>query len=187
MALGSTAKYMILDPIIGLSGPVTATGTVALAPQGYYVHAADLQSGGTSVNAGGAQFVYCRGSNVTAIGQFVQISQGSSKAGVSAVLLDSANSTCWWPIGVAAGNLSASNVFGWVQVQGLCDYALVSNTSVAANAFIALGSTAGQVGSVTALGSRINGIAVPVSFTSSQTSLTVYLDFPKMIGITASN
>jgi hypothetical protein len=58
---------------------------------------------------------------------------------------------------------------------------------VAANAYIALGSTAGQVGTVTALGSRINGIAVPVAFTSSQTSLTVYLDFPKIVGVTASN
>jgi hypothetical protein len=45
------------------------------------------------------------------------------------VLLASANSTVFWPIGVAAGNLSATNVFGWVQVQGICDYATASNTA----------------------------------------------------------
>ena len=158
---------------------VTSTGTVPVAKVGMYYRAFDNGSGTT--NFGGAQFVYARGSNVTAAGQFVHISSGS------AVLLDSANSRAWFPIGVAAGNLSATNVFGWVQVQGFCDYALVSNSAVATNANICLASTAGQVGSVTALGSRIAGIGVANSFTSSQTSLTVYLDFPKLIGITGSN
>ena len=175
------SKYFIVDPIIGAQGPVSVTGTVKLHPLGYYARAEDKASGASSINFGAGQFVYAQGSNVTAIGQFVQVSSNS------AVLLASANSTCFWPIGVAAGNLSATNVFGWVQVQGICDYASVSNTSVAANAYIALGSTSGQVGSVTALGSRINGIAIPVSYTSSQSNLTCYLDFPKLIGITASN
>jgi hypothetical protein len=179
------SSYVIADPTVGFT-PASATGTVQVAPLGYYARAVDNASVGTSVNRGAGQFVYCRGSNVTAIGQFVHISGGAS-GGVSAVLLASANSTVFWPIGVAAGNLSATNVFGWVQVQGLCDYATASNTAVAANAYIALGSTAGQVGTVTALGSRINGIAIPVAFTSSQTSLTCYLDFPKIIGVTASN
>lgn len=179
------SSYVIADPTIGFM-PASATGTVQLAELGYYARAVDNASGGTSVRHGAGQFVYCRGSNGTAIGQFVHISGGAS-GGVSAVLLASANSTVFWPIGVMAGNISATNVFGWVQVQGICDYATCSNTSVAANAYLALGSTAGQVGSVTALGSRINGIATPNSFTSSQTSLTVYLDFPKIIGVTASN
>jgi hypothetical protein len=172
------SNYVVADPSIGFL-PASATGTVALAPVGYYARAFDNNT--NSSGMGGGQFVYARGSNVTAIGQFVHISNGS------AVLLASGNSTVFWPIGVAAGNLSATNVFGWVQVQGKCDYATASNTAVAANAYIALGSTAGQVGTVTALGSRIMGIAVPVAFTSSQTSLTVYLDFPKIIGVTASN
>lgn len=179
------SSFVIADPTLGVVA-ASQTGTVQLYDLGQYVHMKDNASVGSSQNRGGGQFVYCRGSNVASIGQFVHISGGAS-GGVSAVLLASANSTVFWPIGVAAGVLSASNVFGWVQVQGICDYATASNTSVAANAYIALGSTAGQVGSVTALGSRINGIAVPVSFTSSQTSLTVYLDFPKIIGVTASN
>lgn len=175
------ANFVFIDPVIGAPGPVSATGTVQQYDIGLYARAADRGSGKTAGYAGGAQFVYCRGSNVGSIGQFVHVSNGS------AVLLASANSAAWWPIGVAAGALSATNVFGWVQVQGICDYATMTNVSVAANAYINFGSTAGQVGSVTALGSRIQGIAVPVSFTSSQSSMTVYLDFPKALGLTASN
>ena len=173
------SNFVCMDPILG--APVASqTGTVQQGVIGNYVDMDDNATGSTNMGAG--QFVYVRGSNVASIGQFVHISNGS------AVLLDSANSRAWWPIGVAAGVLSATNVFGWVQVQGLCDYATCSNTSVAAGtANLCLGSTAGQVGSVTALGSRIAGLAVPNSFTSSQVSLTVYLDFPKLIGITASN
>lgn len=172
------ATYVVLDPIIGQLA-ATATGTTPLAKVGGYYRGFDNGSGTTNMGAG--QFVYARGSNVTAAGQFVHVSNGS------AVLLASGNSNAWWPIGVAAGNLSATNVFGWVQVQGLCDYALVSNTSIATSAYICFGSTAGQVGSVTALGSRIAGIGIPTSFTSSQTSVTCYLDFPKAIGLTGSN
>jgi hypothetical protein len=169
---------LLIDPYLGVQN-ASDSGTVRLANVGEYYRFYDNGSGST--NFGGAQFVYCRGSNVTARGQFVHISNGS------AVLLASANSTCWWPIGVAAAPLTGTAAFGWVQVQGLCDYATASNTAIAANAYIAFGSTAGQVGTVTALGSRINGIAVPTAFTSSQVSATVYLDFPKAIGITASN
>ena len=172
------SNFVGVDPIIGAAA-ASQTATSQGGIVGNYVDMVDNASGTT--NFGGGQFVYCRGSNVTARGQFVHISNGS------AVLLASGNSTVFWPIGVAAGALSATNVFGWVQVQGLCDYATASNTAIAANAYIALGSTAGQVGTVTALGSRIMGIAVPNSFTSSQVSATVYLDFPKIIGVTASN
>jgi|SRR6185312_11960586 len=180
------ASSYVIDTPVGAT-PVSQTDTVQRFDLGIEARGVDRQTGKSSVNVGAGVFVYARGSNVTAAGQFVHLSQSIGGGGQSAVLLASANSTCFWPIGVAAGNLSATNVFGWVQVVGVCDYALVSNTSVAANAYIALASTAGQVGSVTALGSRIAGIAVPVSFTSSQTSLTVLLNRPMIIGITASN
>jgi len=178
------SSYVIVDAIIG-GAPVSRIDTTPLVPTGYLAHAIDNATVKSSVNVGAGMFVYARGSNATTNGQFVHLSGGLG--GVSAVLLASANSTVFWPIGVCAGALTGTGQFGWVQVQGLCDYATASNTSVAANAYIALGSTAGQVGSVTALGSRIMGIAVPNSFTSSQTSLTVFLNFPAIIGVTASN
>lgn len=172
------SNFIAIDPTLGAS-PASVTVTNPQADIGDIANFFDNGTGSTNFGCG--EFIYCRGSNVTAIGQFVHVSNGS------AVLLASANSTVFWPIGVAAGNLSATNVFGWVQIQGLCDYATASNTSVAANAYLALGSTAGQVGSVTALGSRIQGLAVPNSFTSSQTSMTVFLWRPQIIGVTASN
>lgn len=172
------SNFVAIDPTLG-SPNASATGTDRLANIGDIANFVDNATGSTNMGCG--EFIYCRGSNVASRGQFVHVSNGS------AVLLASGNSTVFWPIGVAAGVLSATNVFGWVQIQGLCDYATASNTSVAANDYLALGSTAGQVGSVTALGSRIMGLAVPNSFTSSQVSLTVYLHRPQIIGVTASN
>src|SRR5438067_234188 len=183
------SSYVIIENYPGAAGPVSQIDTVPRVPLGVRARAADFQTGKTSIQEGGAECVYARGSDATTNGQFVMITQGTSGGGVSAVLRASGNSTCWWPIGVLAGAPTGTGQFGWVQVEGLCDYATCSNTSVAANARLALGSTAGQVGSVTALGSAIHGINVPVSFTSSQTSLTVYLGPTAgfLIGVTASN
>ncbi len=179
------SSYIIELPVGNV--PCSVIDTFARVPVGYVARGYDNQTGKSSVNVGAGQFIYCRGSNATTNGQFVHISASAVGGGVSAVLLASANSTVFWDIGVLCGALTGTGQFGWVQVQGICDYATCSNTSVAANAYIALGSTAGQVGSVTALGSRLMGIAIPNSFTSSQTSLTVWLDYPRIIGVTASN
>jgi hypothetical protein len=172
------ANYQVVDPTLGFVA-ATQTATVKAAPLGYEARFADMQTG--TANVGGAKFVYCQGSNVTAAGQFVQIQNNS------AVLLASGDSASFYPIGLAAGNISATNVYGWVQVQGIADYALFTNSSFAAGARVALASTAGQIGSVTALGSRIQGIILPNSYTSSQTSMTVQLNYPFVVGITASN
>lgn len=181
----SQAQFIIVDPSIGVPLPVSQTGTVKLAPLGLTYKAEDRNSSGTAQNLGGAEFVYCQGSNVVSRGQFCHISSNS------AVLLASGNSALFYPIGLAAGALSATNVFGWVQVAGLADYATCSNTDVATGGRIAFGSTAGQVGTVTALGSRIQGVIVPVSYGSARSAsapnLTVQLQRPFAIGITASN
>jgi hypothetical protein len=181
----SQAQFIIVDPAIGVPTPVSQTGTAKLAVLGLSYRAEDRNSSGTAQNLGGAVFVYCQGSNVASRGQFVHISNNS------AVLLASANSALFYPVGLAAGVLSATSLFGWVQVAGFADYATCSNTDVATGGRIAFGSTAGQVGTVTALGSRIHGIIVPVSYGSARSAsapnLTVQLQNPFAIGITASN
>jgi hypothetical protein len=147
----------------------------------------DVQTAAAAL--GGAAAVFCQGSNVASAGQFVMISNNS------AVLLDSGNSTCFWPIGIAGAPMTATNVYGWVGVQGVFDNGAFTNVVMAANNRIALASTAGQIGSVTALGSGIRGIAIPVSYTSTDGSiaavgyraLTVELARPFLIGVTASN
>jgi hypothetical protein len=174
------SKFVIVDQILGNPTPVSQTATVQQFPFGPVVNATDAATVASSLNMGGGQFVYAQGSNVTAIGQFVHLS------GVSAVLLASANSASFFPIGVAAGNLSASNVFGWVQVNGMCDYARGTNSSIPAGAALYLAGTAGLLISNSAAGSRVIGVVCSNSYTSSQSaSLTVQLFNAHMLGVTA--
>lgn len=174
------SKYMVIDQFIGNPTPASATATSAQFPIGLVARAEDKLTGASSLYQGCGEFVYLQGSNVTAIGQFVMVSNGS------AVLLASANSASAFPIGVAAGNLSASNVFGWVQIQGLCDYARGTNSSLAAGVPLYLAATGGILNSVSAAGSRVHGVVPPVSYTSSQSAaLTVQLFRPFIAGVTA--
>ena len=186
-----TISYVPVDPVAGAPA-YASTGTFATAsgvfPPLAFGHEAkfrDNQSG--SANSGGAVALFCQGSNVASAGQFVMISNNS------AVLLDSGNSTCFLPIGIAGGAMTATNVYGWVGVEGKFDNGAFTNVIFAANGRVALGSTAGQVGSVTALGSGIRGIVPTQSYTSTDGSgvgyraLSVQLARPFIIGVTASN
>jgi hypothetical protein len=167
---------------------ISYTGTSQFWPQGiveaaYYV----VTSSGSAANQGttsswGGQFQYQRGSNVTTAGQFVHIQNGS------AVLLDQANSLSYFPIGVAGGALSATNVFGWVQIDGYCDYAVGPNSSVAAGAPLYMVGTAGRVAASANAGQWINGLVAPVSYTSSQSrSFTVQLNYPSIVALTGAS
>lgn len=177
-------QYVPSEGRIGVPA-YSATGTFATSA-GVYPPCAfgeavcfrDAQSG---TGSGGAVAVFCQGSNVTAAGQFVHIQNNS------AVLLASANSASFYPVGIAGGPMTATNVWGWVGVEGKFDNGAFTNSSFAADARVALASTAGQIGSVTALGSRIAGIILPNSYTSADSYLTVQLARPFVIGITASN
>ena len=180
MANPNKASFYANDPIFGVPGPHTATQTSALWGVGDVVGFADYQTGASSINRGAGNFMYLQGSNVTAIGQVVQISAGS------AVLLNSANSASYLPVGVAAGNLSATNVFGWVQVYGSCDYLLGTNANIAAGVPLYMAATAGNVVSTPAAGSRIEGIVPIASYTSSDIYALVFLNNPRIIGVTAS-
>lgn len=179
-----SANFKIADPLIGVPLPVSETKTAATSnipfPLGMSVHAVDKQSG--SGNLGAGVFVYARGSNVASVGQFVHL------MGNSAVLLAAANSASKYPVGVAAGVLSATNVYGWVQVQGLCDYARGTNSSIAAGVpiYICAGS-AGYLVTNVVNGNQVNGAVLPNSYTSSQSqSLTVQLNYPRVLGLSAS-
>lgn len=183
------ANFKIADPLIGAPLPVSETATYGTGstanppipfPLGISVRAVDANTG--SANIGAGVFVYARGSNVASIGQFVQL-QGNS-----AVLAGTVNSASKFPIGVAAGVLSATNVYGWVQVAGMCDYARGTDSSIAAGKplYLAAG-TAGYLVTNVVNGNQVLGVVAPVSYTSSQSqSLTVQLNYPKLPGLTAS-
>lgn len=192
----SQANFLVVDPILGVPTPVSVTNTTRQFPLGLTVRAEDQNALGTGTASkyggvgsvyylGAAEFVYCQGSNVSSRGMFCQIVSNS------AIILSSDNSASFYPIGLAAGALSATNVYGWVQIAGIADYATGSNTDFGVGGRVALASVNGQIGSVTAVGSRIHGIVVISSYANAKSAsapnMTVQLQRPFIIGITQSN
>lgn len=174
------------DRGLGAAAGMSLTATVQQFPIGYTALAEDRQTGagvsGRSNGLGIGEFVYCQGNNVTALGQFVHINNNS------ALVLAAANSASFFPVGLAAGNLSATNVFGWVQIAGLADYAKGTNSAIAAGVplYVAAGTAGFLVTNVVA-GNHVQGVVAPASYTSSQSnSLTVQLFRPFLAGLTAS-
>lgn len=168
------STYKIVDQAVGAPSPVTQVDATQRFPLGFIARAADN-------SLGAAQFVYLQGSNVASVGQLVAIS------GNQAVLAGTVNSTAAGPVAVAAGVMSATNLYGWAQVQGICDFVKFTNSSVAAGApvYMAAG-TAGVVVTNVVAGNGIKGIVPTVSYTSSQTYGTAHLMYPQVIGLTAS-
>lgn len=175
------SNYVFIDNAIAAPGPVSATATVQQYDLGLEARAVDRSSGKSSVNMGGGVFIYCRGNNASSIGNWVMITNNSAS------LVGTVNSTAAAPLGVAAGVLSATNVFGWVMVQGICDFVLGTNSSIpAGNSLFLAAGTAGVGVSNPVAGNRIVGAALGASYTSSQSmSQTVQLNRPFLLGVSA--
>lgn len=162
------SNYVIADPFIGAPTPVSQTDSTQRWPINLEVRAIDVGSGTAQV--GGGVFRYCQGSDVGTSGLVVYISNGS------AVKLGALNQM---PVGIAAGVLDATSKYGWVQVQGVCDYMRGTNVSIGTGIPLFIGTAAGFVVSGSVQGSRILGMVAPASYTSSQSlSMTVHLDRP---------
>jgi hypothetical protein len=178
------SDYKIADPFIGAPSPVSLADTVQKWPVGLEVRAVDMAT--ASNQLGGAVFVYCQGSNVSSAGQWVNIVNGS------AVLMAAANSGSGYPVGVAAGTLSATSNYGWVQIAGVCDYA--KGTSGATNLALTAGSgafivagTAGFIQGVSIAGNRILGVNI-LSSRASDATTPVYasLNRPFVFALTGA-
>ena len=170
------ANYVIADPFIGAPAPASVTATSQYWPLGLECRAVDISSGASQL--GGAVFRYCQGSDVGTAGLVVYIQSNQ------AIKLGATQN---YPVGIAAGALSATNVYGWVQVQGLCDYMRGTNVSIGAASALYIGTAAGFVQSGSAAASRIYGMLPSASYTSSQSlSMSVELNRP-YVGVTASN
>jgi len=174
------SDYILNSPFVS-PGPSSATHSAPQAPLGLEVDAID-RNFSTASGCGAGRFVYCRGSNVASVGQFVHVQNGS------AVLLASANASLAFQVGAAAGLLSATNVYGWVQVQGRVDYAVHTNTGVTAGIPQYIGATVGQLVSNAAAGQRVQGVAVPYNQTATATSVSYVYDLnrPFIAGATAA-
>jgi hypothetical protein len=175
--------YVFLDPKIGTLDTPAQTGTERRWPLGLEADAQDYSFGASSAPNFG-RFVYCQGvATGGTAGALVQY------AGYSASVMSAANSASRLPLGFAAGPLTATNVYGWVQVKGIVTNAYGTNESFAAGIPLYLNATAGQICSVTSLGNHLQGVFVYKSLASTAvngSSAYVQIDYPRIPGLTAS-
>jgi hypothetical protein len=195
------SDFKIIHPQLGAI-PVSSTGTDQLLPLGYHAGAQDIQSGSSDMGCG--QFVYVvgvasnasspiRGDLVLRVGNTVQ---KAGSASIASVL----------PVGIAAGSISGTNVYGWVQIRGMCDYANMENASTdtynaggrGATAFVGSATDGCMNTTQTATGNAIVGIGFPMGpltltgtksvwSTASFNAMTVQLFYPWQQGIPRSN
>ena len=176
--------YKFLDPKIGLLDAPSVTGTTPLWRLGQEAIAADAAVLGTAAPPCVGKFVYCVGAGTGGTaGAFVQF------AGFSASVMSAANSASRLPLGFAAGALTASNVYGWVQVGGIVTNAKGTNADVAAGVPMYLHAGAGQIASAVVAGNQIQGVFMYKSCGSalaSVGSLSCQIDYPQIMGLSAS-
>ena len=165
--------YTFLDQVIGVDAP-TVTGTDRLWHLGQEAAAADSA-------LGMAKFVYVKGSNA---GQGALCAYG----GFTASVMSAALSDSHLPLGIAAGNLSSTNRYGWVQVEGIVSNAWGTNHDIAAGKPLYLHAVAGKMGSAVVTGNFIAGAYAHVSGSSDSnaaSSLSVQIRYPYVPGSTS--
>ena len=173
------ANFKMVNPVLGAPSPATLTATTQQWPLGFEAAFADQNSG--SANVGCGKFVYVQGGTVSApqsAGQAVQL-----VSGFYAQLAGSANTATVGPLGIAAGAISASNVFGWVQVQGVCDYVRGASAGDfgAVGAPVFIGTTNGQIQTTAgATGYLIHGafVAATGASVAKSTAQSLILNYP---------
>jgi len=181
--------YKIEDPILA-GAPVAVTQVDSSTPRfplGLIARGEDKTSGTARIGAG--QFVYLQGSNAASVGMFVNYSANQ------AVLVGTGSTSSPGPLAVVCAVLTATSHYGWAQVQGLCDFARGTDSSVAAGAGVYIPAATDGIGvgpaatsdGVVLLGARVRNACFNASYTSSQSlSQSLYLMFPYVGGLTAS-
>ncbi len=170
----------IVDPYIGLNGaPISQTASAPQAPLGYEAKYLDYGARTDGIGAGlGGVVRYCQGSDVGTAGLVVYISNNS------AVKLAAAQNAM---VGIAAAPLSATNVYGWVAVQGQIDWARGTNVALTSGNPVYVGTAGGFVVSGSVAGSQIRNMSCWANYTSSQSlSMSMALDRPWVYSTGAS-
>jgi hypothetical protein len=187
------ANYRIAEPYMG-AVPVTQTNSFVTSGSqanpvflphrlGMQARAFDAQTG---TNLGAGIFQYCVGSSSASsvgVGDWVQI------VGNTAIPLAAANSVSAFPVGIAAGNLSNTNVAGWVQIQGLVDYGRCTDSAVVAgNPLYICAGTTGLALSNVVTGNQIYGAVAYTSASSSASRAASYqLNFPRLLHVATTS
>ena len=166
------SAYQFCEPGIGFPG-VSNSGTVQLLDLGFIAGAKDP-------TYGYGEFMYVQGASASAptAGDLCILSGNSAGQAVSG------KTASQGVMGVAPAALSATNVYGWVQIAGICDYAKASNTSAAAGVPLFIATTAGLVhGTASATGFRVEGAWFSqYSATSNSNSVIISCFHPRFEG-----
>jgi len=174
--------YSFLNPSLGLDTPQN-TGTAQLWQLGREEVAQEtaLRSAVSAPVMG--KFVYVVGSNVGTAGNLV------CYRGYSASAMSSALSASNLPLGFAGGPLTNTNVYGWVQVQGIVTNACYTTDAVAAGVPLFLHAGAGRIASAVVAGNQILGCyayTAVAAAAGSVSSASVHINYPRVVGLTAS-
>ena len=176
----AATNFVFLDQNIGKDA-ITATGTVQIWPLGMTAAAKYNITNSTQNDLGLAEFVYVRGST-NAASNLVYIGSFSAQA-----LGTNTNYSSAGPVGIAPAAMSGTGVYGWVQVRGICDYALVQ-AAATVGGLANVGSVLGNLSYVsTNATTGANQIRPPIVFLSSASASSsgavVQLNYPQVVGI----
>jgi len=153
----AVSEYVNIDPVVvGVAAFSDTQAPRVVNTASYAPHAIGGMVWARHSTAGyRALFQYAQGSNVASAGQFVRIQNGS------AVVANTSDFTNFLPVGVACAAMNDASRYGWVLIEGYCDFAKGPASSLAANQAI------------------FPTVYAPVSYTSSQSnSLTVMIGQP---------
>ncbi|HET6485074.1 MAG TPA: hypothetical protein VFH83_01565, partial [Spirochaetia bacterium] len=117
------SAYQFIEPGAGFPG-ISNTGTFNTssvpAPLAF-----GLVAGARDPTYGYAEFMFVAGST-NAAGDACLLQAGTAQQ------LASAGTASQGPVGIAVTAMTATNVYGWVQVYGVCDYANIGTQGTAA-------------------------------------------------------
>jgi hypothetical protein len=157
------SSYQFIEPggaFPGISNTVSGTGAIALG----------VIAGAVDPTYGYAEFIYVRGASAStgAAGDACMIMQ----PGYSAMQLASGNTASQGEVCILPAALSNTNVFGWAQVYGVCDYAKLGTQGTGADGLpVVIGTTAGRLQTTAgATGYIVNGLKIAGSAGYSTTA-----------------
>lgn len=171
------SAYKLFDPVVGLPGISgsatwgTGAGQAPAVPFGFIAGAVDP-------TYGYAEFMLVKGASASApaAGDAVLIN-----GDYAAMQVVSGNTASQGPVGIVPAALSATNVYGWVQVFGVCDYAKLGTQGTgAAGLPVVIGTTAGRLQTTAgSTGYIVNGLKISqYSTTANSNSAIVQLYYP---------
>lgn len=171
------SAYKFINPLMGVPQPGD-TGTFGTQPGSGAPFPFGLIQEAVDPTLGYAEFMFVKGgaASAPARGDACLIVNNAVQQIVSG------NTASQGQVGIAAGAISASNVWGWAQVYGVCDYAKLGTQGTGAVGLpLCIGTTAGRLQTTASVstGFWINAVKVGnYSTTANSDAATIQLAWP---------